>query len=115
MLHLPLRYEDHTRARAARIAVAGPSLQAEGRVVNTDIQYRPRRQLVALIADGDGGATRAARPALLSRSIPTSRRRSQPGIRVRVFGDVREGHFGARDRASAIQGRRRRMRRCPIA
>src|SRR5438105_94943 len=53
VLHLPLRYEDHTRLVPLDALAPGLSVQTEGVVVNTDIQYRPRRQLVSLIADAD--------------------------------------------------------------
>jgi len=33
----------------------GVEQQAEGTVVNTDVQYRPRRQLVCLLEDGGDG------------------------------------------------------------
>ncbi len=98
VLHLPLRYEDHTRlVPLARAAAPGMTAQAEGVVVNTDIQYRPRRQLVALIGD-DGedkeeGRGRSSSCAS-STSIRTMQKALSPGQRVRVFGEVREGHFG---------------------
>ncbi len=62
VLHLPLRYEDHTRLVPLAALHAGTTAQAEGVVVNADIQYRPRRQLIALLAaDADGAeAARAA-------------------------------------------------------
>src|SRR4029077_8554075 len=53
VLHLPLRYEDHTRLTPLAALAPGLSVQTEGVVVNSDIQYRPRRQLVCLIADPD--------------------------------------------------------------
>ena len=46
VLHLPLRYEDHTRLTPLDDVKVGETLQTEGTVVNVDIQYRPRRQLV---------------------------------------------------------------------
>ena len=52
----------------------GQAWQVEGIVVNTEIQYRPRRQLVCLLEDGDG-ATRSSCCAS-STSIRASRRRS---------------------------------------
>jgi len=56
VLHLPLRYEDHTRlVRIANLA-AGTTAQTEGVVVRSDIQYRPRRQLVCLLEDPDANA-----------------------------------------------------------
>ena len=46
VLHLPLRYEDHTRLVPIAQVKVGETLQTEGTVANVDIQYRPRRQLV---------------------------------------------------------------------
>ena len=51
VLHLPLRYEDHTRLTPLATLAPGVALQVEGEIVTTDIQFRPRRQLVCLIAD----------------------------------------------------------------
>ena len=96
VLHLPLRYEDHTRVRRIDELRAGETAQVEGVVVNTDIQYRPRRQLVCLIGDDDV-ADGARRPQLVLRFFsfyPSHQKVLAPGNRVRVFGDVRDGYFG---------------------
>ncbi len=92
VLHLPLRYEDHTRLTPLTSLAPGLSLQAEGEIVKTDIQYRPRRQLVCLIADP---ARRDAQLILRFFTFyPSQQKVLAPGHRVRVFGDVREGHLG---------------------
>jgi ATP-dependent DNA helicase RecG len=92
VLHLPLRYEDHTRVVRLAAIAAGLSVQTEGIVVNTDIQYRPRRQLVTLIADPD---KREAQLVLRFFTFyPSQQKALQPGQRVRVFGDVRPGYYG---------------------
>jgi ATP-dependent DNA helicase RecG len=92
VLHLPLRYEDHTRLVPLAALAAGLSVQTEGVVVNTDIQYRPRRQLVCLIADPD---QRDAQLVLRFFTFyPSQQKALQPGQRVRVFGDVRPGYYG---------------------
>jgi ATP-dependent DNA helicase RecG len=96
VLHLPLRYEDHTRLAPLTSLAPGLSLQVEGEIVKTDIQYRPRRQLVSLLADP------ARRAAHLTAHLtlrfftfyPSQQKVLAPGHRVRVFGDVREGHLG---------------------
>jgi len=94
VLHLPLRYEDHTRVVPLRALAPGMTAQAEGVVVNTDIQYRPRRQLVALIGD-DGEGGRGGQLILrFFHFYPSMQKALAPGQRVRVFGEVREGHFG---------------------
>ena len=94
VLHLPLRYEDHTRVVALHALAPGSTAQAEGVVVNADIQYRPRRQLVALIGD-DADTGRGGQLILrFFHFYPSMQKALAPGNRVRVFGEVREGHFG---------------------
>ncbi len=95
VLHLPLRYEDHTRLVRIAALSGGTTAQTEGVVVRTDIQYRPRRQLVCLLEDPDANA--GARTPLVLRFFtfyPNQQKALQPGHRVRVFGEVRDGHFG---------------------
>jgi ATP-dependent DNA helicase RecG len=92
VLHLPLRYEDHTRLVPLSSVQPGLSVQTEGLVVRTDIQYRPRRQLVCLVHDLDD---RAAQIVLRFFTFyPSQQKALQPGQRVRVFGDVRGGQLG---------------------
>jgi ATP-dependent DNA helicase RecG len=89
VLHLPLRYEDHTRIVPLDALAPGSTMQAEGSVLNTDVHYRPRRQLVSLLGDGD------ARLVLrFFHFYPSQQKTLAPGKRVRVFGEVRSGHFG---------------------
>ena len=92
VLHLPLRYEDHTRVTALGDVRVGETVQTEGDVANTDIQYRPRRQLVCLLRD-----PRSEGASLVLRFFsfyPSHQKTLKAGARVRVFGDVRDGYFG---------------------
>ena len=92
VLHLPLRYEDHTRVTALGNVRVGETVQTEGDIVNADIQYRPRRQLVCLLRDArNEGASLVLR---FFSFYPSHRKTLHPGTRVRVFGDVRDGYFG---------------------
>ncbi len=92
VLHLPLRYEDHTRLVPLPSLAPGLSVQTEGVVVDTEIQYRPRRQLICTIADP---ARREAQLVLRFFTFyPSQQKVMQPGARLRVFGDVRPGYFG---------------------
>jgi ATP-dependent DNA helicase RecG len=92
VLHLPLRYEDHTRLTPLATLGPGLALQVEGEIVKTDIQFRPRRQLVCLIADP---SRRDAQLTLRFFTFyPSQQKVLAPGHRVRVFGDVRDGHLG---------------------
>jgi ATP-dependent DNA helicase RecG len=95
VLHLPLRYEDHTRVVPLAALQTGVAQQAEGTVVSTDIQYRPRRQLVCLLEDGaDDGRARSQLVLRFFHFYPNQQKALARGRRVRVFGEVREGHFG---------------------
>ena len=89
ILHLPLRYEDRTHLCPLAALKVGQAWQVEATVANTEIHYRPRRQLVCLLEDGQ------ARLVLrFFHFYPSQQKALAPGKRVRAFGDVREGHFG---------------------
>ncbi|MEO8847758.1 MAG: ATP-dependent DNA helicase RecG [Casimicrobiaceae bacterium] len=94
VLHLPLRYEDHTQLVPLHNLVEGAAVQTEGRIVSTEIQYRPRRQLVCVLED-DAPVGRAQLVLRFFTFYPNQQKALEIGTRVRVFGDVREGHFGA--------------------
>src|SRR5437868_11096897 len=89
VLHLPLRYEDHTHLCPLAALKAGQAWQIEGTIANTEIQYRPRRQLVCLVEEGE-----AQLVLRFFHFYPSQQKALAPGKRVRAFGDVREGHFG---------------------
>jgi ATP-dependent DNA helicase RecG len=88
-LHLPLRYEDETRVVAIRQAPAGQAVQVEGVVETCELLPRPRRQLVARVADESGVLT-----VRLLNFYPQQQKQLAPGTRVRLFGDIRAGFFG---------------------
>ena len=89
VLHLPLRYEDHTHLCPLGSLEPGQAWQVEGTVVNTEIQYRGRRQLVCLIAEGESQLV-----LRFFHFYPSQQKALAEGKRVRAFGEVREGHFG---------------------
>ena len=92
VLHLPLRYEDHTRLTPIAALREGDLVQVEGVVARTDVQYRPRRQLVCLLHGADD-----APGSLVLRFFsfyPSQQKALAEGQRVRAFGEVRDGHFG---------------------
>ena len=89
VLHLPLRYEDETRITALADAPPGSAAQFEVDVVDSEIAYRPRRQLIVRVRDASG--------ALSLRFLnfyPGQQKVLQPGARLRVFGEVHEGYLG---------------------
>lgn len=89
VLHLPLRYEDETRITPIARLRPGAWAQVEGEVVRCEVQPRPRRQLVAAVADDSG--------ELMLRFLnfyPSQHQQLAVGKRLRVKGDVRGGLFG---------------------
>ena len=90
MLHLPLRYEDETRLTSIAEAREGAPVQVEGTVIDSQIAYRPRRQLVCKIEDESGLLTMRFLNFYGSQAKALA-----PGARVRAFGEVRPGFFGA--------------------
>ena len=89
VLHLPLRYEDETRIALVADAIPGQPVQLEVEVVDSEVAFRPRRQLVVRTQDASG--------ALLLRFLnfyPSQQKVLQPGARLRVFGEVRDGFLG---------------------
>ena len=90
LLHLPLRYEDETRITPIAEAPWTGIVQVEGEVLAAEVQFRPRRQLVAHISDGS--ATLVLR--FLS-FYPSQQTALSPGNRVRCSGEVRHGFLGS--------------------
>jgi ATP-dependent DNA helicase RecG len=90
VLHLPLRYDDETRLYPIKDAPAARDVLIEATVVECDIKYRPRRQLVCQLEDDSGVVT------LRFFSFYGSQvKHFAPGVRVRAFGEIRQGFFGA--------------------
>jgi ATP-dependent DNA helicase RecG len=90
VLHLPLRYEDETTLTSISNAQSGINVQVEGVVVETDVKFRPRRQLVSRIEDNSG--TLHLR---FFNFYPSQQKALAIGSRVRVIGEIRQGLFGA--------------------
>jgi ATP-dependent DNA helicase RecG len=93
VLHLPLRYDDETHLYPIKDAPAGREVLIEARVVECDIKYRPRRQLVCQLEDGGGASSTIA---LRFFSFYGSQvKHFEAGARIRAFGEIRQGFFGA--------------------
>jgi len=90
VLHLPLRYDDETRLYRIIEAPPGQPVLVAGRVVECDIKYRPRRQLVCHIEDGSGVLT-----LRFFNFYGSQVKQLAPGTPLRVFGEIRQGFFGA--------------------
>jgi len=101
VLHLPLRYEDETVLVPVADAPAGVPVLVEARVVRAEVAYRPRRQLIVHAeSEGANGGTGAEKLTLrffnfYGSQLRQFERAAEQGLRVRAFGEVRSGWFGA--------------------
>ncbi len=98
VLHLPLRYEDETKIVPLAEARPGAPALVEARVVRAEVVYRPRRQLIVHAVDetGERGGTLALRFFnFYGSQLKQFERAAGEGLRVRAFGEVRPGWFGA--------------------
>ncbi|MEP6792296.1 MAG: ATP-dependent DNA helicase RecG, partial [Ramlibacter sp.] len=85
-LHLPLRYEDETRITKLRDAREGDTAQIEGTVTACEIAYRPRRQLVVTLDDGNDTCV-----LRFFSFYPSQQKALAVGTRVRARGDLKGG------------------------
>lgn len=89
VLHLPLRYDDETQLVPIGQAPAGGPVLVEGTVVECSIQYRPRRQLVCYVEDGNAVLTLRFFNFYMSQV-----KQLGAGTRVRAYGEIRHGFHG---------------------
>lgn len=88
-LHLPLRYEDETRLVRLADAREGETAQVEGIVTDSQVQFRPRRQLVVTLDDGSDTIH-----LRFFSFYPSHQKTLSVGRRVRVRGELRGGFLG---------------------
>lgn len=89
VVHLPMRYEDETRIVPIASAQLGQPIQIEGNVVDTQVSYRPRRQLTARIRDASGQIS-----LRWLHFYPSQIKQLESGKPLRVRGEVRRGYHG---------------------
>ncbi len=85
-LHLPLRYEDETRITTLADARDGEMVQVEGQITNSEIAFRPRRQLRVTLDDGTDTCT-----LRFLNFYPSHQKTLAVGARVRARGELRGG------------------------
>ena len=90
LLHLPLRYEDETRAVAPQSAPPGQPVLVEAKVQRAEVAFRPRRQLVV---HAEGLVLRFFN--FFGSQLKQFERAAAQGLSVRAYGEVRAGWFGA--------------------
>ncbi len=85
-LHLPLRYEDETRIVMLKDARDGDLVQIEATVTDSQVSFRPRRQLRVTVDDGSDTCT-----LRFINFYPSHQKTLSVGARVRVRGELRGG------------------------
>lgn len=90
LLHMPLRYEDETRITSVAALRIGEFAQVQVNVIEHQVQFRPRRQLVVTTQDA-GGDTLVLRYVNF---YPSQLASFQAGQLLRVKGEARHGFFG---------------------
>jgi ATP-dependent DNA helicase RecG len=91
MLHLPLRYEDETRLIRLQDARPGLAALVEGIVIQAEVVFRPRRQLLATLSEVGSDSPFYLR---MLNFYPSQQASLKPGIRLRLYGEIRPGFFG---------------------
>jgi len=87
LFHLPSRYEDRTQVVAIESLQVGETALVEGTLQSVAVKTRKRRSLVGLLSDGSA--------VILLRFFhfyPTLTQQLQPGVKLRCFGEVRQGY-----------------------
>jgi ATP-dependent DNA helicase RecG len=95
VLHLPLRYEDETRAYTIAEAPPGVAVQVEASVTDVSVQYRPRRQLVCRVRDAAGDELTLRFLNFYGSQTKQLEAARDEGRPLRLFGEIRHGFFGA--------------------
>jgi ATP-dependent DNA helicase RecG len=88
-LHIPLRYEDETRIVKLRDAREGDTVQIEATVTDSQIQFRPRRQLVVTVDDGSDTCV-----LRFFSFYPSQQKALAQGARLRIRGELKGGFLG---------------------
>ncbi len=89
LFHLPLRYEDRTQIKPLATLKVGQTVLVEGVIQATEIKQGKRRSLVCTLSDGYS--------TIILRFFhfyPAQRYQLQAGVRLRCFGEIRQGYYG---------------------
>ncbi|MGI4859069.1 MAG: ATP-dependent DNA helicase RecG [Janthinobacterium lividum] len=96
VLHLPMRYEDETRITPFAQLMPGMISQIEVRVIDAEVTYRPRRQLVVKVRDASLDEAAYSEPLSLRflNFYGSQLGQFKPDALLRVRGEVRGGFLG---------------------
>ncbi len=87
LFHLPLRYEDHTQIKPLAKLKVGDSVLIEGTIQESEVKFGKKRSLVCMLTDDTGEIM-----LRFFHFYPSQRDNLKPGIRLRCFGEVRQGY-----------------------
>ncbi len=88
-LYLPMRYEDETRVVRLADTRDGDTAQIEAVVIQSEVVFRPRRQLIVTVDDGSDTCQ-----LRFFNFYPSQQKQLEVGARVRVRGELRGGFLG---------------------
>ncbi|VTU20498.1 ATP-dependent DNA helicase RecG [Variovorax sp. PBS-H4] len=88
-LYLPMRYEDETRVVRLADTRDGDMAQIEAVVTESEVVFRPRRQLIVTVDDGSDTCQ-----LRFFNFYPSQQKQLAVGSRIRVRGEVRGGFAG---------------------
>ncbi len=88
-LHIPLRYEDETHIVKLRDAREGDAIQIEATVQSSEVQLRPRRQLLVTVDDGTDTCV-----LRFFSFYPAQQKALAVGQVIRARGEIRGGFLG---------------------
>jgi ATP-dependent DNA helicase RecG len=88
-LYLPMRYEDETRIVRLADVRDGDMAQIEAVVTESEVAFRPRRQLIVTVDDGSDTCQ-----LRFFNFYPSQQKQLAVGAHVRVRGEVRGGFLG---------------------
>ncbi len=88
LFHLPLRYEDETKIDLIKNIRPGSLCQIEAKIINIEVSYRPRRNLIVYVQDITGN--------LKLRFInfyPSQIKQFEEGKILRIYGEIKLNSF----------------------
>ena len=88
-LHIPLRYEDETQIVKLSSAREADAVQIEAKVIASEIQLRPRRQLLVTVDDGTDTCV-----LRFFNFYPAQQKALAVGQVIRARGEIRGGFLG---------------------
>jgi ATP-dependent DNA helicase RecG len=88
LLHLPTRYQDETKIESIKNIIPGTRVQIEAVIKQSTVNYRPRKNLIVIIADESDSIQ-----LRFINFYPSQIKDLSEGKKIRVFGEVKKNLF----------------------